>query len=253
MSAGADPPAGPPLDPDPGAIDRSVGFDPSFSLGAHLARTGLVAASLLVLGLLLVRHGPAGAWALSPLYLFVGNVVEWTVHRYPMHRPLWPRILYRNHALVHHRAFRGRAMAIERVEDLSLVMMPWYTLAMIFAGAAPMMAAVGLLLGPGHAGVFLVTAVAYFVIYETIHTLDHLAPERLPRRGPLARGLAFIRRHHHHHHQLRNMTRVNFNVTVPVADRLFGTYETPAPAGAPGQDQAASSGPSSPGDAVPPR
>ncbi len=221
------------LDPDPGAVDRSRGFDPSFSLARHLAKTGAVALLLLAAGAVLVRQGPASAaWGI-PAYLFAGNLVEWTVHRYPMHHPLRPRILYENHTLVHHRAFRGRAMEIERVEDLSLVMMPWYTLAMIFAGASPLVAAAGLLLGPGHAGVFLLSAVAYFLVYETIHTLDHLPAARLPAGGPLGRFLRFVRRHHHHHHQLRNMARVNFNVTVPLADRLLGTYERPPGATAP--------------------
>ncbi|MBL4685906.1 MAG: fatty acid hydroxylase family protein, partial [Nannocystaceae bacterium] len=33
------------------------------------------------------------------------------------------------------------------------------------------------------------------------------------------------RHHHHRHHQLEHMTRINFNVTPPLADALMGTYE----------------------------
>ncbi|RMG94400.1 MAG: hypothetical protein D6705_16305 [Deltaproteobacteria bacterium] len=216
------------LDPDPGTIDRSRGFDPGFSLARHLTKTGFVTLVLAAVGIYLVRSGPVRALWGVPAYLLVGNLVEWTVHRFPMHRPMRPRILYCNHTLIHHRAFRGRAMEIETTQDLSLVMMPWYTLVMIFAAASPLMVLTGLVFGPGHAGTFLLAAVGYFVLYETIHTLDHLPARALPSRGPLAAALRFVRRHHHHHHQLRNMSRVNFNVTLPLADRLLGTYERPA-------------------------
>ncbi len=213
-----------PLDvaPEASAIDRSRGFDPGFSLARHLTATGAVAAALAAAGAYLARDASPAAFAWVPLDWFVANLVEWTVHRYPMHRPMVPRVLYRNHTLIHHRAFRGRAMTIERVADLGLVMMPWYTLLLVFAGASPLIATVGLLFGRAHAGVFLLAAVAYFLAYETIHTLEHLPVARL---GILARPLAPLRAHHHHHHQLANMARVNFNVTLPVADRLLGTYE----------------------------
>jgi len=41
----------------------------------------------------------------------------------------------------------------------------------------------------------------------------------------------WLRRHHAAHHDPRLMTRYNFNVTFPIADRLFGTV---APAAADG-------------------
>ena len=230
MIEGVDPEDAP-LDvpPDADAVDRSRGFDPSFSLGRHLARTGSVAAAMALAGLALARDAPPWAFAAVPAYWVVANLVEWAVHRYPMHHPMAPRVLYRNHTLIHHRAFRGRAMEIERTEDLSLVMMPWTTLVLIFLGTSPIMAAIALVLGPAHVGVFLLAAVAYFAVYEATHTLEHLPAARLAALGPLRPLLTYLRAHHHHHHQLRNMARVNFNVTLPLADRLLGTYERPTP------------------------
>ena len=95
----------------------------------------------------------------------------------------------------------------------------------IFFGVSPVIVGAGLLLGPGFAGIFLIGAVAYFLLYELIHTLHHLRWEDLQRRGLGTRWLADLRHHHHHHHQPEHMNRVNFNVTFPVADRLLGTKE----------------------------
>ena len=56
------------------------------------------------------------------------------MHRLLMHRPLWPRTLYRNHTLGHHRAFHHDSMEIASWRELELVMMPWFSLLLFFAG-----------------------------------------------------------------------------------------------------------------------
>jgi sterol desaturase/sphingolipid hydroxylase (fatty acid hydroxylase superfamily) len=137
-------------------------------------------------------------------------------------------MMYVNHALVHHNAFAGDDQEIRSVAELSLVMMPWYTLLFVVVGASPVALAAWLVGGAGFAGVFYVSAILYFLIYETIHTLHHLPRASLDTyRGGRSRTLAFLRAHHHHHHQLERMAHVNFNVTFPLADRLLGTYESP--------------------------
>ena len=86
------------------------------------------------------------------------------VHRNPMHRPLPPRIMYRNHALLHHLAFTdGQHADRTDARELGLVMMPWYTMLGLFLVASPVMVIAGVLRGPGLAGVFLLGAVAYFL------------------------------------------------------------------------------------------
>ena len=98
-----------------------------------------------------------------------------------MHHPLPPRIMYRNHALLHHMAFTDGHMPITRPAELGLVMMPWYTMIGIFVVTSPVIVVAGLLRGPGLAGVFLLAAVAYFLIYETLHALYHLPVATLNR------------------------------------------------------------------------
>src|SRR5215471_6371824 len=105
-------------------------------------------------GLALAARARPTDWLLLPLFWVIANFIEWMVHRNPMHRPLRPRIMYRNHAQLHHLAFTDGHMVIGPTRDLGLIMMPWYTMLGLFVLASPIMVAAGLLRGPG-LGVFL--------------------------------------------------------------------------------------------------
>ena len=180
----------------------------------------------MALTLVLAARARTADWLGLPVFLVIANFIEWMVHRNPMHRPLRPRLLYKNHAQLHHLAFTDANMVIDRTTDLGLIMMPWYTMLGLFAVASPIMAIAGVLRGPGLAGVFLLGAVAYFLCYEALHALYHLPDATLDRAG-IGRLRAFrrLQAHHRHHHILGRMAAVNFNVTVPLMDRLFGTLE----------------------------
>ena len=98
------------------------------------------------------------------------------------------------------------------------------------AVASPVMVVAGLVRGRGLAGVFLLAAVAYFLMYEVTHASYHL-PDAFLNRVGLGRLRLFraAQAHHRHHHVLSRMTNVNFNVTFPLMDRLLGTNEAPSP------------------------
>lgn len=208
-----------------GKYSRERTVDRSFSIRAHLSRTLGIAAAILALGVWLAAAVPAWHWLAVPGFWVVANFFEWAIHRYPMHRPLQPRMLYRNHALVHHNGFAGKNQEIADVTELSVVMMPWYTIILIFVLASPVAAVAMLIGGRGLAGVFLVAAVSYFLLYELIHTLHHLPMPWLKRYRLASLGwLTHLRAHHHHHHRLERMAHTNFNVTAPLADWALGTY-----------------------------
>jgi sterol desaturase/sphingolipid hydroxylase (fatty acid hydroxylase superfamily) len=213
----------------PAAAARFVRADhlaAGYSPWSHMGRTLAIAAALTALGVWLARTARPLDWLGVPAFFLVANFVEWMVHRNPMHRPLQPRIMYRNHAQLHHLAFTERDMDITRSAELGLIMMPWYTMLGLFVVTSPLMVLAGLLRGPGLAGVFLLTAVAYFLTYETLHALYHLPDATLDRAG-IGRLKTFrrLQAHHTHHHRLGRMAHVNFNVTFPLMDRLFGTSE----------------------------
>ncbi len=198
-----------------------------FSLARHLATFGLlVALGLTAAGWLLGGARARDLW-IVPAYLVIANVVEHLVHRVFMHRPLWPRALYQGHTLGHHRAFHHGSMAIDDWREMELVLMPALTIGVFFVGIGPLVALVAWACGRGAAGFFLLTAIAIFLGYEGLHALYHL-PEPVLARSGLRRNplFAFLERHHRHHHRLARMRWVNFNISMPLADRLFGTLES---------------------------
>lgn len=177
----------------------------------------------------------AAAWGLEGLraadlgvaagaFLFA-NVAEWALHRYVLHVPTLLRIVYERHALKHHVAFTHERMAIGGARELRWILMPWHALPAMLLGASPVAAALYLLAGERAARVFLAVAVGYYLLYEALHAAYHL-PEtsRLGR----SRIVAALRRHHAAHHDPRAMTSVNFNITFPIADALFGTMRREA-------------------------
>jgi hypothetical protein len=220
--------AGEPAPPAVARFIRAEHLPADYRPGRHITQTLAIAAGLTGLGVALAWRARATDWLLTPVFLVVANFIEWMVHRHPMHRPLTPRIMYRNHAQLHHLAFTESNLPVTSPRELGLVMMPWYTMLGIFTIASPILLLAGWLRGPGLAGVFLLAAVAYFLMYEALHALYHLSDETLDRAG-LGRWPAFRRRqaHHRHHHRLGRMAHVNFNVTFPWMDRLFGTAEKP--------------------------
>jgi hypothetical protein len=207
-------------------FERARHLEPGYSPWRHIGSTLAIAALLAALGAALAASALPLDWALMPIFFVVANLIEWSVHRFPMHRPMTPRIMYKNHALAHHIAFTERNMPVREARELGLVMMPWYTMIGLFVVASPVMLLAAALRGAGLAGVFLLAAVLYFLAYETLHALYHLPAATLDR-AVLGRLRVFraMQAHHTHHHVLRRMSAVNFNVTVPLWDWAFGTRE----------------------------
>lgn len=203
-----------------------------FSLRSHLLKTTAVCLLLLAGSLYLASGAGAGEWMLFFLFLLVANFVEWGFHHYPMHRPMhFPpgvRMLYTNHTLIHHRAFLHNAMPLRNTRELGLVLMPWYTMLLVLAMGLPVALLGWWLGGPAVFGIFYVTALCYYLAYEALHALYHTTDETQRRLG-LKNNRLFqaLRAHHAHHHRLDRMSKVNFNVTFPLADTIMGTRERP--------------------------
>src|SRR5436190_15581025 len=124
-----------------------------YSPWRHMTLTLVLATALATLGVALAVRARPGDWLLLPVFWVIANFIEWMVHRNPMHRPLRPRIMYRNHAQLHHLAFTERNMEITRSPELGLIMMPWYTMIGMFVVTSPVLVIAGLLRGPALAGV----------------------------------------------------------------------------------------------------
>jgi hypothetical protein len=207
-----------------------------YSAGRHMFRTAVLASAIGVVAIWLASRASAMDWLLLPAFFVVANGIEWMVHKNPMHRPMPPRIMYKNHTLIHHRAFLHDSMPIRQTRELGLIMMPWYTMLGLFAASSPVALLAAWWRGWGAAGIFYLAAALYFLAYETLHALYHMPPAFLARVGLGGPLFQRMQRHHRHHHRLDRMAHVNFNVTFPLMDWLLGTKEaeTAAPAAVPG-------------------
>jgi hypothetical protein len=211
------------------AARRARLLTPGFTVVGHLGAFGALSVAALGFAVWLARSARLGQLWIVPAYLLAANVSEYLVHRLLMHRPLWPRTFYKNHTLGHHRAFHHDSMEIASWRELDLVMMPWFSLLLFFASMVPVAALIAGALGRGAAGLFLLTAVISFLTYEAMHALYHF-PEPVLRRLRLLenRAFRFLFDHHRHHHRLTRMRWTNFNISMPLSDRCFGTIESEA-------------------------
>lgn len=207
------------------AEQRASMLPADYSPKKHLFTTVAIALAIGTASLWLARRAAPVDWLLALAFFVVANFVEWAVHKNPMHRPLPPRILYKNHTLVHHRAFLPESMPIRNARELGLIMMPWYTMLGLFTVVSPVALLAAWWRGPGAAGICYFAAVLYFVTYETTHALYHQSDETLRKIGLGGALFQKMRAHHRHHHRLDRMSHVNFNVTFPLMDWLLGTKE----------------------------
>ena len=192
----------------------------------HLAGTTGVGVAGVVLAVTHLEAPRVADFSVIPATFVFANLVEWFVHRYFMHerrRPL--AVLYDRHTPEHHRVYRYESMAIRSVREFRLVLIPAAGVLGIVLLAAPVARVTALAWGANAGWLFLLSSAVYVVGYELSHLAYHL-PETFPAyRLPVLRTL---REHHARHHLPSLMRRANFNVTIPLADLLFGTLASSA-------------------------
>lgn len=205
---------------------RADEIGPRYSGVVHALFTGTSCLTAIALALSGVR---APTWldlAIVPVAFLVANAGEYVGHKGPMH---FPRrglgAVYKRHTLQHHRFFTHEAMAYESARDVKMVLFPWPLILFFFGGMAlPLSLGVWALLGTNAARLFFATIVAYFLLYEALHFSYHLGPDTWLGRTRLVRVL---RHHHTVHHDPARMTRTNFNISFPICDAVFGTWDLP--------------------------
>lgn len=194
----------------------------------HFALINLAGLAAIAGALWLLERPTAWHAAVAPAFFVFANLFEWWVHRGPLHRPVRGlRVLYERHTRSHHLAFVQGDMAIRATRELQLVLFPPYVFPMLFVMNAPLVGLLWLAGGRDLGLVFLASVVAYYLVYEWLHTLHHWPRESwLGRRRLVSR----LRRHHEAHHDVRRMIRGNWNVSFPLWDWLLGTTLEEEPA-----------------------
>lgn len=197
----------------------------SYSPRLHLLLPALV--GFVAAGLALSRLADLRAWQLLlvPASLLFGNAVEWWVHRRILHRRTRPvEVFYVRHTPQHHAVYVSDDMAIRSFRELKLVLLPAYAILGILALTSPVTVAFALVGQPNLAALWVASVALYLLAYEWLHLAYHLPEGSRIGRSRLVRTL---RRHHQLHHAPHLMQRWNFNVTLPLWDRLRGTLHPP--------------------------
>lgn len=209
---------------------RASEIGPRYRGGAHALFTfggGTLALAACLVQLDAVRPLE---WLTVPLTFLYANLAEYLGHRFPMHRPFRGlTAIYRRHAGQHHRFFTDGRMAYDTPRDLRAVLFPPLLVVFFFGGfALPLWFLLDALLSANVAWLFVATGLAYYLNYEVLHTAYHVPAGHWLGRVP---GVARLKWLHQAHHDTTRMTRINFNISYPLCDRLFGTLQRDAHTG----------------------
>jgi hypothetical protein len=158
--------------------------------------------------------------------LLLTNLGEYVAHRWPLHRPLFPRAVYQRHVREHHAFFTFDRMAVDAWAEIRWVLFPPWALPLLVAAVVPLALLIGAAAGARAAWLFVLVVISYYALYEVLHALAHL-----PADAPLARvGVVRALTHHHRvHHDPALMQRWNFNFAIPLFDALLRTRHPARP------------------------
>lgn len=176
----------------------------------------LGAAALFFLSSLMWYH-----FLMIPLTILIANIVEYSIHRWPMHHRLKiAKNIYKIHSGEHHRYFNHEYMNIECGKDMKEIFTnPVVVVLFVSLFIVPMALLFGLF--SMNAGLlFFSIAMFYYGIYEFTHFATHMPKDHFVANLPYVRG---ARERHQLHHNTKLMREWNFNVSFPLMDILFRT------------------------------
>ena len=167
------------------------------------------------------------AWELIiiPVTFIICNIFEWALHKYVMHKPQnFPgaRAIYSRHTQQHHQFFSKDEMRFAGSHDWRVTFFPPYALIVFTLISIPGLLVLSWLFTPNTGWLFIITTTSMYLIYESMHFCCHVGDNFLLRNLPFVNTL---RRHHAAHHDQGVMTKINMNLTFPIADWLFKTSD----------------------------
>lgn len=216
------------MDPDKkGGLSRQrfnealrAGIPARYSPVAHFACTAGFCAAAVSLGLIGIDGLHWYEFLLIPPSLVFLNIFEWWAHQRVMHSSGKLGFLYRTHTLEHHRLYRWGDMGIQSWREVYYVLIPLNAIAGLILTTAVLVTTIGLLISANAGWIFLIMISVYVLAYEVMHLIYHLHDDHVLKRSRLVKKLA---EHHSRHHDPKLMQKWNFNITVPLADMMFGT------------------------------
>jgi hypothetical protein len=159
-----------------------------------------------------------------PVFL-AGNLVEWAMHKYVMHRLVDVfalRAIYDRHTRQHHQYFTDNDVTIDTTKEFRIVFFPWRVLT-VFALSGMIFGSIAAwLVNPNVGYILFITMVGQYLVYETFHYCCHVHENWFVQNMPFVNT---IRRHHTAHHNQGIMMHYNMNLTFPIADWVMGTSD----------------------------
>ena len=160
-----------------------------------------------------------------PITFLLCNIFEWALHKYVMHKPRnFPgaRAIYSRHVMQHHQFFSEDEMRFAGAHDWRVTFFPPYALIVFTLMSIPGLIILKLIFSANVGWLFIIVTTSMYLIYETMHFCCHIGDNFIVRNLPFVNTL---RRHHAAHHDQGLMTKINMNLTFPIADWLFKTSD----------------------------
>lgn len=162
-------------------------------------------------------------WLLLPVFFVFANGVEWFIHSTLLHNEFpFAKELYRRHTILHHAAYTHNDMSFNKDIEIGLVLFPVWAFPTILLLISPVPLTLWWLGYPNAALLFLITGTSYYFLYECFHFMHHMSQDSPIAQIPFIQK---VRQLHLRHHDPRVMSQKNFNIFLPLFDRILGTID----------------------------
>ena len=184
-----------------------------------------------IVGILLIFYcyqhldNPTLAWLTIIPVAILGNLIEWAMHKYVMHRLIDVfalRSIYDRHTRQHHQYFTDTDYTIDSTREFRIVFFPWRVLTVLVVTGTLFGYIASQLINANTGYILFMTMIAHYLIYETFHYCCHVQENWFVRNMPF---INTIRRHHASHHNLGIMMHKNMNLSFPIFDWVMGTSD----------------------------
>ena len=160
-------------------------------------------------------------WLTIPLTFFIANLIEYGIHRWPMHRRYPGADFMLKLHMIHHNYFDEVEYRLKKYPDYVALVFPPIVLNLLTILVVLPIAYVALLVaGKNTALLFIASVMGYYLLMQLIHVAAHTDESHWVNSIP---GLRYLWTHHFIHHHHSEMVRANYNFIIPVSDWIFRT------------------------------
>lgn len=160
-------------------------------------------------------------WLMIPFTFLLANLIEYGVHRWPMHKSLPGAAFMLRLHMIHHNYFDENEYRLKSYPDYVALVFPAIVLNLLtLTLVIPIAYLVFLVAGKNAALLFIASVMGYYLLMQLIHVATHTDESHWVNSIP---GIRYLWRHHFVHHHHSEMVRANYNFIVPVSDWIFGT------------------------------